>query len=227
MFQIPFQALEACFHLKEAGARPIVVGGWIRDRLIGLQLEETNDIDIEVFNITFERLLQIFPKEPQIAFPKFGVLRLGYVDLSLPRIERRTGPKYNDFCVQIKPDLSFEEAGRRRDFTVNAIGWNPFSGELLDPFHGVQDIEKKVLKPITEAFMEDSYRILRAAQLIARFDFTPDPQLFNLGTQMSSEKLSSKHIQTTKDVLDAAPYKTKALQFLQEIQWESVAQAVG
>ena len=227
MFHIPFDALEPCFRLKVAGAQPIIVGGWIRDLLM-VQSGGSNDIDIEVFHITFERLLQLFSKEPHIAFPKFGVLRLDHVhiDLSLPRIERCTGPKYNDFCTQIKPDLSFEEAGCRRDFTVNAIGWNLFTGELLDPFQGLQDIEKKVLKPITEAFMEDSYRVLRAAQLIARFNFIPHLQLLKFASQMSSERLSVKHIQDTKCIFASAPHQEQDLQFLKKIRWNTIVEAM-
>ncbi len=223
---LPPEVFEACLRLKSVNAKPILVGGWVRDRLMGLPSQETSDIDIEVFHIDFEKLQQLFSKESHVAFPKFGVLRLDYVDLSLPRIEHSTGESYNDFYVQIKPDLSFEEAGRRRDFTVNAIGWDPLAKKLLDPFHGIKDIERKLLKPITAAFMEDSYRILRAAQLIARFDFTPDAQLLKLGLQMPYKTLSTKHIQNTKVVLDSAPYKGKALQFLQKIQWQSVVEAL-
>ena len=217
---------EVCLRLKEAGARPLIVGGWVRDRLMGLPLETTQDVDVEVFNISFEKLLHVFQQESHVAYPKFGVLRLDCVDISLPRIERCIGPKYNDFCVQIRPDLSFEQVAQRRDFTVNAIGWDPFSEELLDPFHGLNDLEKKLLKPISKAFMEDSYRILRATQLIARFDFNPDQQLLKYGALMSYGKLSPKHIQDTRLILQSAPHKEKALQFLQTIGWQSVAEVV-
>ena len=208
--------------MKNAGARPIIVGGWVRDRLLNLPSSATKDIDIEVFHISFEQLCHIFQDEPHITFPKFGVLRLNYADVSLPRIEHCTGLKYNDFCVQIQSDLSFEEASHRRDFTVNAIGCDPFSGEILDPFCGVNDLKNKCLKPISKAFMEDSYRILRAAQLIARFGFTPDVQLLAFGKCMPYENLSKKHIQTTHLILNSAPYKGKALQFLQDIQWVQI-----
>ena len=224
---LPSKVFEVCLRLKAIEAQPVIVGGWVRDRLMGLPPQASTDIDIEVFHTSFEDLQQLFSRESHVDFPKFGVLRLDYVDLSLPRIERCTGRKYNDFSVQIEPNLSFEEAGKRRDFTVNAIGWNPLTKKLLDPFFGVRDIEEKLLRPITIAFMEDSYRILRAAQLIARFDFTPAPQLLEFGERMSCEKLSPKHIQNTKIVLESALYKGKALQFLQKIQWLSVVDAMG
>ena len=223
---LPLKVFEVCLRLKAIKAQPVVVGGWVRDRLMGLPLQASTDIDIEVFRITFEDLRQLFSKESYVDFPKFGMLRLDYADLSLPRIEHCTGEKYNDFCVQIAPDLSFKEAGKRRDFTVNAIGWDPLAKKLLDPFRGADDIENKLLRPITVAFMEDSYRVLRAAQLIARFDFTPDPQLLEFCAQMSYKKLSPRHIQNTKIVLEAAPHKKEALQFLQKIRWASVADAI-
>ena len=216
---LPSQILNACLRLNAVEAQPIIVGGWVRDRLMELPIQSSNDIDIEVYHISFESLQQVFAQEPQVTSPKFGVLRLDYADISLPRIERCTGNKYNDFCVQINPFLSFKEAGKRRDFTINAIGWDPLSQKILDPFHGARDIEKRLLKPITEAFMEDSYRILRAAQLIARFNFTPDMKLLEWGAQMSPKNLSQQHIQNTKAILKTAPYTGEALRFLENIRW--------
>ena len=210
---------DVCLRLKKAGAQPILVGGWVRDRLMRLPPEETRDVDIEVFRITFEDLLQLFPKKSRVSFPKFGVLRLDYVDISLPRIEHCTGSKYNDFYVQIDPYLSFEKAGKRRDFTINAIGLDPFSKKILDPFCGLKDLREKILRPITTAFMEDGYRILRAAQLIARFNFTPDRKLLEFGRQMAYKKLSQKHIQNTKLILNSTLHTEKALEFLKNIQW--------
>lgn len=219
---LPPKALEICTHLKAAMARPIVVGGWVRDRLLGLPTRQTEDIDIEIFHISFTTLLQHLKKEPHIAFPHFGILRLGNIDLSLPRTEQRKGPKYNDFYVQIQPGLSFEDACQRRDFTTNAMGWDPFSREILDPFHGIKDIEQRQLRPVSKAFTEDSYRVLRAAQLIARFNFTPDQQLLTLCTCMDYHSLSKTHILKTKHVLNAAPCPKAAFQFLEKIHWQPI-----
>lgn len=219
---LPPNVLSICLRLKRVGARPIIVGGWVRDYQMWWLSEKTKDIDIEVFHISFERLLYLFQEEPLEAFPHFGILRLGNTDLSLPRVERCTGPKYNDFRVKICPDLSFKRASLRRDFTVNAVGWDPFSEMFLDPFHGIDDIKKKLLKPISMAFMEDSYRILRAVQFIARFNFKPDQQLLDFGMRMSYEKLSRKHVLNTKGILEFAPHKEEAFQFLQKIRWQPV-----
>jgi tRNA nucleotidyltransferase (CCA-adding enzyme) len=95
--------------------------------------------------------------------------------VSLPRRESKTGRGHKGFTVHGDPGLSFEEAARRRDFTINAIGWDPLTEEYLDPFGGRDDLAARrlrVVDPLT--FGDDSLRVLRAVQLAARFSLDVD-----------------------------------------------------
>jgi tRNA nucleotidyltransferase (CCA-adding enzyme) len=91
--------------------------------------------------------------------------------VSLPRRESKSGRGHRGFTIEGDPRMSFEEAARRRDFTVNAILFDPLTQEIIDPFGGAQDLKKRVLRAVAkETFVEDSLRVLRAVQLAARFE---------------------------------------------------------
>jgi tRNA nucleotidyltransferase (CCA-adding enzyme) len=121
----------------------------------------------------------------------FGVIKVrsaatgGEYDFSLPRRESKTGAGHRGFAVRPEPDLSDAEAAARRDFTVNAIAWDPFSGALIDPHGGQADLKARVLRHTSAAFTEDPLRVLRAFQLAARFDFTLAPETAALGRSIS------------------------------------------
>jgi tRNA nucleotidyltransferase (CCA-adding enzyme) len=103
----------------------------------------------------------------------FTVYKLGHdLDVSLPRRERKSGRGHRAFVIEGDPSMSVEQATRRRDFTINAILRDPLTSELIDPFNGRKDIERKRLRAVSvETFGEDSLRVLRAAQFAARFEF--------------------------------------------------------
>src|SRR5690606_24618694 len=112
----------------------------------------------------------------------FAVYKLGPdLDVSLPRRERKSGRGHRGFVIEGDPDMSFEEACSRRDFTVNAILKDPLTGEIVDPFGGREDIGRKLLRHVsTETFAEDSLRVLRAAQFAARLEFDIAPETAEL-----------------------------------------------
>jgi len=211
--------------ILNAGGRCVIVGGWIRDRLLQVSMDENADIDIDVFGISYEKLCSICQNYQPIAlYPHFGILRLKNIDLSLPRTEILLGKKYNDFRVKLDPYLTFPQAASRRDFSVNAIGWDFLTNEVFDSFDGINAIKQKYLFPLTEHFKEDSYRVLRAAQLIARFNFKPSKLLITLARQMDSSVISKQHIQLTKAVFQKANYKKAATDFLRKVgaKWEKL-----
>lgn len=171
--------------VHEAGGRAMLVGGCVRDELMGV---EPKDWDVEVYGVEPERLKELLEEfanravndgRTEVRVPvnvvgeAFTVYKLGNdLDVSLPRRERKVGRGHRGFVVEGDPSMSFEEACRRRDFTVNAILKDPLTGEIVDPFNGREDIEKKVLRYVSsETFAEDSLRVLRAAQFAARFEF--------------------------------------------------------
>jgi len=160
--------------VRDAGGRAVIVGGWVRDRLMG---RPSKDVDIEVFGIEPGRLKQLLSAFGSVntVGESFTVYKVGDVDVSIPRTESKSGKGHKGFAVRGDPALSFEEAARRRDFTINAISFDPLTGEYLDPFSGRSDIERKILRAVdARTFADDSLRVLRAIQFAARFEFGLD-----------------------------------------------------
>ena len=158
----------------EAGGRALVVGGWVRDRLMG---RTCKDLDVEVYGVPAERLKPLLAAFGSVntVGESFTVYKLADVDVALPRRESRTGRGHRAFEVTGDPDLPFIEAARRRDFTINAIGWDPLTGEYIDPFNGRGDIAASLLRAVdVRTFGDDSLRVLRAVQFAARFEFALD-----------------------------------------------------
>jgi tRNA nucleotidyltransferase (CCA-adding enzyme) len=161
--------------------RPRLVGGGVRDWLLGLA---PKDFDVEVAGTDFESLHRALAPfgSTDVVGRSFGVIKVrsrasgAEYDFSLPRRESKTGAGHRGFAVAPDPTLSDTEAAARRDFTVNAIALDPFSGELIDPHGGRRDLENRVLRHTSAAFVEDPLRVLRAFQLAARFDFTLAPE---------------------------------------------------
>lgn len=157
--------------------RPRLVGGGVRDWLLGLTAK---DFDVEVGGVDFETLRRtLAPFGPtDIVGRSFGVLKVRSAasgteyDFSLPRRESKTGAGHRGFAVAPDPELSDAEAAARRDFTVNAIALDPFTQQVIDPHGGQRDLAARVLRHTSAAFVEDPLRVLRAFQLAARFDLT-------------------------------------------------------
>ena len=163
-------ALKIVETVKTAGGRALVVGGWVRDRLEG---SVSKDIDLEVYGVPSDRLRVLLDRIGRVdaVGESFTVFKIGAVDVALPRRESKTGHGHRGFTVMGDPGLSIEQAARRRDFTINAIAWDPLTDEYLDPYGGREDLERRLLRivdPVT--FGDDSLRVLRAVQLAARFE---------------------------------------------------------
>ncbi len=185
-----------CEAIAAAGGRPIAVGGFVRDYRLAT---EAKDLDIEVFGLPLERLETVLADFGEvIAIGRaFGVLRIKgiNVDFSLPRRDSKVGPGHTGFDVRCEPELEFAEAARRRDLTINSIGLDPLSGEILDPHGGQRDLEAGVLRATDpEHFSEDPLRGLRVAQFIARFEFEPDDQLVALCAALDFSELSAERL---------------------------------
>jgi tRNA nucleotidyltransferase (CCA-adding enzyme) len=157
-----------------AGGRAWLVGGAVRDRLLGLTAK---DVDLEVFGIeagALPGLLAQFGRVEPVGH-SFPVYKVGGVDVALPRRESKTGRGHKGFTVEGDPGMSFADAARRRDFTINAIGWDPLTGEYADPYGGRDDLAARRLRVVDPArFGDDSLRVLRAVQFAARFELTVD-----------------------------------------------------
>jgi tRNA nucleotidyltransferase (CCA-adding enzyme) len=171
--------------VERAGGRPMLVGGCVRDPLLGVT--GSKDIDIEVYDLTdAERLLaelQTVGRVDEVG-KSYAVLKVKVgeqdYDVSLPRRDSKTGDGHRGFTVEVDAALSEVEATARRDLTINALLWNPRTGEVADHWGGLADLEARVLRHTSPAFTEDPLRVLRMVQFAARFGFTVAPETADL-----------------------------------------------
>jgi len=165
-----------------AGGRPLLVGGAVRDVLLGLA---PADVDVEVYGIdgnTLTAALALFGRIDAVG-RSFGVLKLrlnGYnVDVALPQRRHPLPGGKRGALPDVDPGLEPRDALARRDFTFNALAMTP-SGELLDFFGGREDLQARTLRHTSTAFGDDPLRVLRAMQLAARFDLRLAPETASL-----------------------------------------------
>lgn len=174
-------ARQVAEQVAQAGGRTYYVGGLVRDWLLG---RESKDVDIEIHGITPEKLEAILEDlgTPILMGASFGVYGLAHyeLDISMPRKARLIGGK-DDFASSVEPFLGTREAARRRDLTFNAMMQDVLTGEILDAFGGREDLAAGVIRHVDDdTFAEDPLRVLRAAQLAARFRFTICPETIEL-----------------------------------------------
>ncbi|WP_282271598.1 multifunctional CCA addition/repair protein [Stenotrophomonas sp. PS02298] len=162
-----------------------LVGGAVRDSLLGLQ---AGDRDWVVVGATQAQMETDGFKAVGKDFPVF-LHPLTGEEYALARTERKSGRGYRGFVVDADPSVTLEEDLQRRDFTINAIARDEETGELVDPWGGVRDIEQRVLRHVGPAFVEDPLRVLRAARFMARFaplGFTLAPETAALMRAMAA-----------------------------------------
>ncbi len=194
LLPIPASLARILRDLNAAGFRALVVGGAIRDALLGI---EPKDFDIEVYGIAYDRLAGFLASYGRIDLvgKSFGVVKLfrsetGSVDFSVPRRESKTGQRHRDFHAVFDESITPREAASRRDFTINAIAYDPILDETLDFFGGQEDLKNRVLRATSEAFREDPLRVLRGMQFACRFDLTLDPATAEVSQSIAGEYIT-------------------------------------
>ena len=207
--------------LQAAGGHALLVGGCVRDGLLGIPAK---DVDMEVYGLSAEQVERTLKKHFRLdtvgrAFGVF-IVKGHEIDIALPRRESKTGPKHTDFVVEGDPCMSPEDAAARRDFTINAISFDPLSGQLLDPYDGVTDLHARRLRHVSAAFSEDPLRVLRGMQFIARFDLEAAPETIALCRKLSPEHLPAERLwEEWKKLLLKGLHVSKGLHFLQACEW--------
>ena len=218
--------------IHQQGGQPILVGGSVRDYLLGQLLPK--DLDLEVYRLEaneLEGVLSQFGKVLRVG-KSFGVLKLitqhAEYDVSLPRRESKTGKGHKGFLVNADPQMTFEEASARRDFTVNSIGFDPIQQLWLDPHLGQEDLKKGILRHVGPAFAEDPLRVLRGAQFAARLNFQLAPETIELCKTLDLNELSRERLLGEFKKLLLRPERpsigleilrqTKALRFFPELE---------
>lgn len=184
-------------YVRAAGGKTFYVGGFVRDRLLGI---DNKDVDIEVHGIEPEELYGILEKlgEPLTYGKSFGVFSLKgeNIDIAMPRRERAVGTGHRDFEIDVDPFIGTYEAARRRDFTVNSMMEDVLSGEIVDHFGGRADLEAGIIRHIDpDTFIEDPLRVLRGAQFAARFEFNIAPDTIELCRSIDLSTLSRERVE--------------------------------
>jgi len=187
--------------LRQAGGRPYLVGGAVRDALLEVPFENW---DVEVFGLPAGRLetvLAAFGRWDAVG-QSFRVYKLsgvegvaGALDVSLPRRDSKVGPGHRGIAAAGDPSLTVAEAARRRDFTINAILFDPATGELVDPWGGRRDLEARLLRAVDAAtFGDDPLRALRAVQFTARYELSVDRATAQLCASMPLGELPAERV---------------------------------
>lgn len=193
--------LDFCRTIQQHNGRAFLVGGYVRDQLFERQ---SKDYDLEVYGIPGDSLRALLKEMGRVntVGEQFTVYKFRplvdpetEIDVSLPRRESKTGVGHRGFTIEGDPFMSFHEATRRRDFTINALMLDPLTGEIIDPQQGQQDIKRRYLRVVDpETFVEDSLRVLRGAQFAARFELAIDPDTVALCRSISLTDLPHERI---------------------------------
>ncbi len=225
--QVPKILKTISTHLQKQNAKAIIVGGSVRDHFLKLP---SKDVDIEVYGLEnmemLEELLSSFGTVNLVG-KSFGVLKFSYegeeYDFSFPRREQKVGQGHKGFDVSVDGQLSYEEAAKRRDFTINALGYDIEEERFLDPFGGLEDIQAKKLRHIDDdTFVEDPLRVYRAVQFCARFGYSLAEETFALCKQMVEqgmlEELPKERVyEEWKKLLLKAPKPSLGFELMREL----------
>lgn len=203
-------------------ARPLIVGGSVRDAILGIPCK---DIDIEIHELdnisTLVDVLAKFGKVDEVG-KAFGVFKVRGLDISLPRRDSKTGEGHTGFSITVDTSMTLKEAASRRDFTINAMMFDPFTEELIDLFGGQEDIHASVLRHTSEAFGEDPLRVLRGVQFAARFGMYLDRNTIEICKTLADEfeTISKERIWTEfEKILTKSTALPLALKALRDTEW--------
>jgi tRNA nucleotidyltransferase (CCA-adding enzyme) len=195
--RVPLRLLEISDAIAQRGGVCYLVGGWVRDTLLGLPCK---DLDVEVHHLPESDLAAVLRRfgRPSQVGRAFGILLMRVdelqVDFALPRTERKTGSGHKGFDVETDPELGFSAASARRDFTINAMGMRLPDFFLEDPHGGLTDLQARRLRHVGPAFGEDPLRALRAAQFIARFGLTLAPETRQICSEQELSELAPERL---------------------------------
>jgi len=214
-------ALHICRILNGSGGQAYFVGGCVRDAVCN---NAVKDFDIECYGLSGDEIKEAVGKYYALnaVGMSFGVLKIHHfdIDISLPRKENKTGSGHRGFIVECVPQLTLREASARRDFTINAMLYDPLTEELTDLWGGCNDLQNKVLRHISERFSEDPLRVLRAMQFASRFDFSVAPETVLLCSEISRDELSCERIACEWEKMLLQGVKiSKGLEFLKASGW--------
>lgn len=207
--------------VRQAGGRTWLVGGSIRDLLLDRQ---PRDLDLEVTGLSPGHIHALLTEHYSVQFvgKAFEVFKLHGlpVDLCIPSRMVSDDTSFPGLLKQADPRMPIDEALARRDFTINAMAWDPDTMELRDPFNGRGDLDARILRHASSQFAEDPLRVLRGMQLMARFALTVAPDTITLCRTLSQEHQPSERLwKEWKKLLLQGRTPSLGLQFLRHCGW--------
>lgn len=216
--------LQAFNVIVKSGGKPYIVGGYVRDLMLGLK---PKDIDIEVFGLSYDQLSNILSQfgKVDIVGKSFGVLKLttnqGDFDFSLPRRDSKNGIGHQDFIIEVDHTMTIKEAAARRDFTINSMSFD-HNYNFVDPFDGLIDLQAKILDNTSEHFSEDPLRVLRGFQFAGRFKMFASEKLIK-----ECKKIADQYNSLPKERVFGEWYKwaekserpSFGLRYLHDVGW--------
>ena len=213
--------LKVCSLVRGAGGRAWLVGGGVRDSVCG---RAVRDVDVEVFGLDPDALRSALAGAfaLDLVGQSFGILKLKGlpIDVGLPRRESKQGTGHRGFEIHSDPFLDLRDAAARRDFTINAIYFDPLANEVADPFDGVGDLQRRILRHTSAAFGEDPLRVLRGMQLAARFELTADPATVRVCRGIGREGLAAERIfDEWRKLVERGVRPSRGLDFLAQSTW--------
>ena len=172
--------------IEHAGGRLYVVGGAIRDKMLG---REYKDEDYCITGITKDEFIEIFP-EAKYRGKSFGVFVLENKEFAMARTEEKTGIGHKEFKIETNKNITIEEDLKRRDITVNSMAQDVLTGEIIDPYKGKDDIEKRKIRAVSNSFKEDPLRVYRVARFAAELEFEVEENTLEMMNSLKDELLS-------------------------------------
>jgi len=221
---IPQALRRVCETIRDSGGKAWLVGGSVRDLILDIM---PHDWDIEVYGLEPDALWTVLKAMGHCEHvgKKFGVSKLWFegleIDVALPRTEVKTASGHKGFSVISDAYILPEKSSLRRDFTINAMMFEPLEGEFLDFHDGIKHLKEKRLRHVSPAFAEDPLRPLRAMQFAARFQLTLDTETQQLCQTLLAEAESLPSSRVWQEWLkwSKAAYPSYGLQALQSMGW--------
>ena len=175
--------LEIANKITEKGGTLYLVGGAVRDELLG---REVHDEDYCVQGLNANEFEELFPN----AFKRgkfFGVYDIDGKEFALARKEKKSGEGHREFDITTGKEILIEEDLSRRDITINSMAKEVLTGKIIDPFNGIKDLNNKIIRATTEAFKEDPLRVYRVARFASMLNFEVDKQTLNMMREQKEE----------------------------------------
>lgn len=203
------QILEIAKKINNENGRLYMVGGAVRDKLIKIT---PKDYDYTVTGISSEKFVSLFPNA-KMQGKSFPVFNMENSEFALARKERKVEKGHKGFEFEVGENITIEEDLKRRDITINSIAIDVLTGEIIDPFNGVQDIKNKIIKATSKAFLEDPLRVYRVAKFASRFNFIVEENTLSMMNSLRDELTYLSNSRVYKELYDALLTKKPSIFF--------------